>query len=137
MPLCCLSGSMAGLSSKKMEQIMALDLAKIAADFRITIDQVRERWLSLRVAMWKADFRRFAKDAVNIRTKEGDLAPLILNEAQDILLDAADQQLRDERWVRLAGLKGRRQGFSTMVAARGYWRATLWDRQTYTFCRTK
>jgi hypothetical protein len=81
------------------------------------------------VVRWKANFRLFARQALKIRTKAGDLEPLILNEAQEILLAAADAQLEAEGWVRLAGLKGRRQGFSTMVAARGYWRATLWDRQ--------
>jgi hypothetical protein len=106
-----------------------VDIPKIAADYEISVDEVRERWFVLRAAMWKADFRRFAKEAIRIRTKEGDLAPLVLNEAQDILLRDADKMLAEEGWVRLAGLKGRRQGFSTMVAARGYWRATLWDRQ--------
>lgn len=106
-----------------------MNLQKIAEDYGLSVDQVRERWLSLRVAMWKSDFRKFARDAVRIRTKEGELAPLVLNSAQDILDQAAEAQLREERWVRLAGLKGRRQGFSTYVAARGYWRATLWDRQ--------
>jgi hypothetical protein len=106
-----------------------MDLQKIAADAGVSIDEVRERWLSLRVALWKSDFRRFAKEAVRIRTKSGDLEPLELNEAQLILHDAAEAQLADEQWVRLAGLKGRRQGFSTYVAARGYWRGTLWDRQ--------
>ena len=106
-----------------------MDLQKIAADAGISIDEVRERWLSLRVALWKSDFRRFAKEAIRIRTKAGDLEPLELNEAQEILHHAAEDMLTDEQWVRLAGLKGRRQGFSTYVAARGYWRATLWDRQ--------
>jgi hypothetical protein len=106
-----------------------MDLQKIAADAGISIDEVRERWLSLRVAIWKSDFRRFAKEALRIRTKAGDLEPLVLNEAQEILHHAAEEQLSDQQWVRLAGLKGRRQGFSTLVAARGYWRATLWDRQ--------
>lgn len=106
-----------------------MDLQKIAADAGVSIDEVRERWLSLRVALWKSDFRRFAKEAIRIRTKAGDLEPLELNEAQGILHNAAEEQLADEQWVRLAGLKGRRQGFSTYVAARGYWRATLWDRQ--------
>jgi hypothetical protein len=106
-----------------------MDLQKIAADAGISIDEVRERWLSLRVALWKSDFRRFAREAIRIRTKAGDLEPLTLNEAQEILHHAAEEQLADEQWVRLAGLKGRRQGFSTYVAARGYWRATLWDRQ--------
>jgi hypothetical protein len=108
---------------------VALDLAKIAADAGISIDEVRERWLSLRAAIWKSDFRRFCREAIKIRTKAGDLAPLVLNDAQEILHREAERQLAEESWVRLAGLKGRRQGFSTMVAARGYWRATLWDRQ--------
>lgn len=110
-----------------------MDLQKIALDANVSIDEVRARFLTLRAAMWKRGnsegFRQFCRDAIRIRTKSGDLEPLILNEAQEILLDAADEQLKVDRWVRLAGLKGRRQGFSTMVAARGYWRATLWDRQ--------
>jgi hypothetical protein len=112
---------------------VALDLQKIAADYNLSVDEVRARWMTLRVAKWKRGnsegFRQFCREAVNIRTKSGDLEPLILNEAQEILLAKADEQLSEEGWVRLAGLKGRRQGFSTMVAARGYWRATLWDRQ--------
>lgn len=106
-----------------------MDIAAKAAACGVSPDEYRERWLSLRVALWKADFPKFAREAVRIRTKSGDLEPLTLNEAQGILHEAAEQQLADEQWVRLAGLKGRRQGFSTYVAARGYWRATLWDRQ--------
>jgi len=106
-----------------------MNLQQVAADAGISIDEVRERWLSLRVAYWKSDFRRFAREAINIRTKSGDLEKLELNSAQLILHEAAEKQLAEEKWVRLAGLKGRRQGFSTYVAARGYWRATLWDRQ--------
>ena len=108
---------------------MAFNLQQIATDAGLSIDEVRARYMVLTVARWKSDFRLFARQAIKIRTKEGDLAPLELNEAQLILLSAAESQLQRERWVRLAGLKGRRQGFSTMVAARGYWRATLWDRQ--------
>lgn len=112
---------------------MSLDLQKIALDHGVSIDEVRARWMTLRVARWKEGhskgFRLFCRDVIRIRAKSGDLEPLVLNEAQEILLKEADQQLIDEAWVRLAGLKGRRQGFSTMIAARGYWRATLWDRQ--------
>ena len=106
-----------------------MDIQQVAADAGISVDEVRERWLSLRVALWKSDYPRFAKEAIRIRTKSGDLEPLIFNEAQWILHHSAEAQLTDEQWVRLVGLKGRRQGFSTYVAARGYWRATLWDRQ--------
>lgn len=106
-----------------------MDIAAQAAKAGISPDEYRERWLSLRVALWKSDFRRFGREAIRIRTKAGDLEPLTINEAQTILHEAAEEQLAEEQWVRLAGLKGRRQGFSTYVAARGYWRATLWDRQ--------
>lgn len=106
-----------------------MDIAAIAADFGISSDEVRGRYLALRVAMWKRDLRLFCKDIVRIRTKTGDLEPLILNEAQGILHDAAEKMLDETGWIRLLGLKGRRQGFSTYVAARGYWRATLWSRQ--------
>jgi len=108
---------------------MDFNLQQIAADYQISVDEVRARYLVLTAARWKSDFRRFARDAVRIRTKAGDLEPLILNEAQTILHNAAEKMAREDLWVRLAGLKGRRQGFSTYVAARGYWRATLWDRQ--------
>lgn len=106
-----------------------MDIAAKAAACGVSPDEYRERWLSLRVALWKSDLRRFAREAVRIRTKSGDLEPLDLNEAQLILHNAAEEQLAQEQWVRLAGLKGRRQGFSTYVATRGYWRGTLWDRQ--------
>lgn len=106
-----------------------MDIAAKAASCGVSPDEYRERWLSLRVALWKSDLRRFAREAVRIRTKSGDLEPLELNEAQLILHNKAEEQLAEEQWVRLAGLKGRRQGFSTYVATRGYWRATLWDRQ--------
>lgn len=108
---------------------MSFNPQAIANDFGISVDEVRQRWLALRVALWKSDFKRFAKDVIRIRTKSGELEPLVLNSAQEILHAAAEKMLGEERWVRLAGLKGRRQGFSTYVAARGYWRATLWDRQ--------
>lgn len=104
-------------------------LQRLSAESGLPIDEIRVRWLMLRAALWKSDFPRFCKEAVRIRTKEGDLAPLVLNSAQEILREAAEEQLEIERWVRIIGLKGRRQGFSTMVAARGYWRTTLWDRQ--------
>jgi len=105
-----------------------MDVNKLAAEAGVSGEEYRARWLTLRAAMWKSDFKKFAREVVRIRTKSGDLEPLILNDAQGILHNAAEDQLRDENWVRLAGLKGRRQGFSTYVAARGYWRATLWDR---------
>lgn len=106
-----------------------MDLQKLSIEYGIPVDEIRIRWLTLRTAMWKADLRLFCREAVYIRTKTGELRPLIFNEAQEILHAAAEKQLAEEQWVRIMGLKGRREGFSTYVAARGYQRATLWDRQ--------
>ena len=106
-----------------------MDLQALSTQFGIPVDEIRIRWLALRTARWKADLWLFCKEAIKIRAKDGTLKPLILNEAQTILHEAAEAQLKDEQWVRLAGLKGRREGFSTYVAARGYQRATLWDHQ--------
>lgn len=106
-----------------------MNIGEIANAHGISPDEVRMRWLALRVARWKSDFLLFARECVQIRVKSGDLEKLEINDAQKILHEGAEKQLREEGWVRIAGLKGRRQGFSTYVAARGYWRATLWDRQ--------
>lgn len=106
-----------------------MNVEKIASDYGISVEEVRTRWLILRVAMWKTNFKKFCREAIKIRAAEGALVPLVLNEAQTSLHEAAEKMLREEKWVRLIGCKARREGFSTYVAARGYWRATLWDRQ--------
>ena len=106
-----------------------MNIQQIAQDAGVSVDEVRARWMVLRVAQWKANFQLFCKDIIKIRSKSGDLEPLIFNEAQRLLLGAAEDQLKTDRWVRLLGLKSRRMGFSTMVAARGYWRTILWERQ--------
>jgi hypothetical protein len=111
------------------EGLNSVNIPELAAKHGVSADEWRMRRLALFVAQWKADFRKFTRDVIRIRTKSGDLDPLVLNEAQILLHNAAEKQLTEEKWVRLAGLKGRRQGFSTYVAARGYWRATLWPRQ--------
>lgn len=101
----------------------------LAREYRLSVNEVKLRHLTLRVARWKSDFLCFAREVLQIRTKDGRIVPFNINEAQQILHDAAEAQLKDDGWVRLAGLKGRRQGFSTYVGGRGYWRATLWRNQ--------
>lgn len=108
---------------------MALNFPKIAQAHGISVEEVRSRWMTLRVALWKSDFRRFCREVVKIRSKESELVSLVPNSAQELVLKAAEKQLKEERWVRLLCVKGRRQGFSTIVAARGFWRSTLWQRQ--------
>lgn len=106
-----------------------MDIQAIAKEHGVSANEVRSRFLVHRVALWKSDFPRFAREVVNIRTKRGELKPLTLNAAQKILHDAGEKMLAEDKWIRLIAVKGRRQGFSTYVEARGYWRATLWDRQ--------
>jgi len=61
------------------------------------------------------DFPFYSKSALKIRTKEGMVAPLVLNPAQQILQDAIDKQMADEGKIRIIILKARQQGLSTMV----------------------
>lgn len=61
------------------------------------------------------DFPFFAKHALKIRTKEAEIAPLVLNEAQLILQKVVDRQLAATGKVRVIILKGRQQGLSTHV----------------------
>jgi len=61
------------------------------------------------------DFSFYAKSALKIRTKEGKIAPLKLNAAQQILHDAVTKQLKAEGKVRVIILKARQQGLSTYV----------------------
>ena len=69
--------------------------------------QIRKRLLE--------DFSFYAKSALKIRTKAGDVAPLKLNTAQQILQDAIDKQMATEGKVRIIILKARQQGLSTHV----------------------
>ena len=61
------------------------------------------------------DFPFYANAALKIRTKEGKVAPLKLNPAQQILQNAIDKQMAAEGKVRVIILKARQQGLSTMV----------------------
>jgi len=106
-----------------------MDIPKIAAEHGISPDEYRLRWLTMKAAQWKSDFPRFARECLKIRAKDGDLSPLVLNEAQQFLHGQIEKMAKEERWVRIIGLKSRRQGYSTYTMARGFWKAVLWPRQ--------
>jgi len=61
------------------------------------------------------DFKFYSKASLKIRTKTGDIAPLKLNPAQEILNDAVTKQLQTDGKVRVIILKARQQGLSTYV----------------------
>ena len=61
------------------------------------------------------DFPYYSRHALKIRTKEGEIQPLVLNPAQELLQDAVDKQFEAEGKIRVVILKARQQGLSTYV----------------------
>ena len=59
------------------------------------------------------DFGYYSKASLKIRTKLGDISPLKLNSAQQILNEAVENQIATEGKVRVIILKARQQGLST------------------------
>ena len=71
------------------------------------LKQIRKRLYS--------DFPFYAQSALKIRTKSGEVAPLALNPAQEILDEAVQKQLQTDKKIRVIILKARQQGLSTYV----------------------
>ena len=59
------------------------------------------------------DYAYYANAALKIRTKQGDITPLKLNQAQEILDKAVQAQRDTEGKIRVIILKARQQGLST------------------------
>jgi hypothetical protein len=72
----------------------------------------------------KDDFEFYAEHCLTIRTKEGRVEGLALNDAQRHLHAALERQLDERGRVRALVLKGRQQGCSTYVEARYFWKVT-------------
>jgi hypothetical protein len=67
------------------------------------------------------DFAYYCEHCVKIRTKEGTIAPLILNTVQERFVERiTDQMLRTGK-VRMVVVKARQQGLSTVISAWQYW----------------
>lgn len=79
----------------------------------MSIEAVRQRLYD--------DFEFYAKHALKIRTKEGTIVSLVLNEAQKIFMRAVIRQLEQTGKVRVVVLKGRQQGLSTIIEGILYW----------------
>lgn len=75
--------------------------------------QVRKKLLT--------DFSFYSPAALKIRTKDGEIAPLKPNFAQQMLVDAIEQQMASEGRVRVIILKARQLGLSTVVGGWMYW----------------
>ena len=61
-------------------------------------------------------FPFYAQHALKIRTKEGAIQPLILNEGQRKLHEVIDRDMKTRGYARVVVLKGRQTGISTMIA---------------------
>ena len=67
------------------------------------------------------DFELYARHALQVRTKDGQIVALRLNPAQMVLHRAAEAQRQQTGRVRVIVLKARQQGLSTYIGARLYW----------------
>ncbi|HZI08667.1 MAG TPA: hypothetical protein VEZ71_31915, partial [Archangium sp.] len=72
----------------------------------------------------REDFPHFAATCLFIRTKEGGIHPLKLNQPQVYIHQRLEEQLRETGKVRAVILKGRQQGCSTYTEARYYHKVT-------------
>jgi hypothetical protein len=68
------------------------------------------------------DFDFYSRHALRIRTKVGEVTPLVLNAVQKRFHAACEEQRARTGMVRMVIVKARQQGFSTYVGARMYWR---------------
>lgn len=87
----------------------------------------RRRQKLARAKLWRelrTNLPFFAAQCLKIKTKAGGLAPLALNRAQQFLHREIERQAHDTQRVRVIGLKGRQQGFSTYTEGRLYWQTT-------------
>lgn len=73
-----------------------------------------DKLLAVRKKLFQ-DFRFYAQHALRVRTKEGEVKPFVINQAQSILNDKINEQIATEGKVRIIILKARQMGLSTFV----------------------
>lgn len=71
--------------------------------------------------VYKINFTRFAADCLRIRTKSGEIKPLILNSVQIDLVKRFEAQMKRQGFARFIILKARQQGLSTLIEALNLW----------------
>jgi len=70
------------------------------------------------------DFEFYAQHSLFIRTKDLEIRPLVLNEAQRRLAEVIRAQWETTGKVRIVVLKARQMGLSTVINGWGYWRTS-------------
>ena len=81
--------------------------------------------LTDKVKEFKKDFGYYAKVALKIRNKSGEIAPFHFNKAQQYIHERLETQLKETGMVRAIILKGRQQGCSTYATGRFFWKTSL------------
>jgi hypothetical protein len=71
------------------------------------------------------DFPYYARKALKVATKAGDLVPFAFNKAQEYVHERLEEQLFEHNQIRALVLKGRQQGMSTYTEGRFYWKTQL------------
>ena len=74
--------------------------------------------------MLQESFPFFAKHALKVKDKDGNIVPFEFNRAQIFLHERLEKQRKTKGMVRALVLKGRQQGCSTYIGARFYHRST-------------
>ncbi len=72
----------------------------------------------------KDDFPHYASKCLFIRTKDGEVEPFVLNDAQRYLHERLEEQRNRTGKIRALVLKGRQQGCSTYTEGRFFWKTT-------------
>ena len=75
--------------------------------------------------IYKKDFAIFAQEQIKILPKDSSkgFIPFEFNEAQRVVNEKLEEQLRTTGKVRAIILKGRQMGLSTFTTARVFWKA--------------
>lgn len=81
-----------------------------------TVDEIEQEILT--------DFPTYAECVLKIQTLGGKLAPFKINPVQKVLLDIMADIESSGRLVRILVLKARREGISTLITGRNYWRTS-------------
>jgi len=89
------------------------------------LEALRELKRREKLAEYQDNFELFAKEQVKILPKDSRLGfqPFIFNDAQKIVNDAIESQLKETGKVRAIILKARQMGLSTYTTGRVFWKS--------------
>lgn len=89
------------------------------------LEALRELKRRESLALYKQNFKSFAKDQIKILPKDASkgFQPFEFNAAQNIVNDAIEKQLKETGKVRAIILKARQMGLSTYTTGRVFWKS--------------